>query len=169
MSAIGDVTTVSVDGELNDEDYDPLFSFVYVLANTAEDFTAWYEDSANDLEIASEWMSWISRAVADGKDISDESTQDLIDFTSWLDQTGLDYTKYFNTNDDGTMVEEIKSNYKRTEVTELIGLEVEAMSSDLTQVSLYTNAVIDDFATGNDELMSIIESFRSTGRGHIRA
>lgn len=170
MSIGLDVTTVSVDGELNDQDLDPLFTFISVIADVAEDFVEWYDDAADATKAASEWQSWISEALNDGASLTDEPESERKAFTSWLEQTGFDYTTYFDVISSTGVIRKVNSTYEDDlpGLLNLIGLQVQTVSTNAEQVSLFTRAMVDDYAKGSSEMKNLVDSYRSAGRGHIR-
>lgn len=167
--SVPQVTPSTFDGELNDDDLDPLFGLISVMAFVAEDFTDWYTQTASNLETASGWFNWFGESF-DGTSLeSDALDSEVTGFTSWMNQIGFNYTKYFNTNDDATEVTGINGDYKNSEIGELLALEVEAISSDADQASLLTTGLIGDFNDGTEELINLIDTLRSAWRGHIRS
>lgn len=174
MSVSG-VSGSTFDGELVDEDFDPMFALVSVMADVAEEFVDWYDKAANDVEIASEWFIWFNGTV-DGKSL-DADNETLIAFTAWMDSIGFDYQKYFDFDVLSTgelMATGVKSGGGRNRVStdqarELLALAVEEISTDIEQANVLTTGMIGNFNDGTQELISLINTLRNTGRGHIRS
>ncbi|MEW4486734.1 hypothetical protein AB1L42_01550 [Thalassoglobus sp. JC818] len=166
MSTIEVVTGSYIDGELNDVDIDPMFALIELVSDVAEDFLSWYEETTDFLEESNDWMVWLSGVTAQGRSFSDESLSERTEFTEWLDSIGFDFKQYFNTS--SSITTKIKSDYEVSEVLELLSLEIESLSSHTDQVSLFSNALIGDVEDGNNEFMNIVDTLRSSARGHIR-
>lgn len=168
MSVSG-VTNSTFNGELTDDDFDPMFELVSVMADLSEEFIDWYAEAAENLETGSNWLTWFAEET-DDRDVEGERSE-TVDFTEWMDSIGFNYTKYFKTSttDDGELyVTDIRSDYKNSEVNELLALEVEAVSNDAEQAKAITTGMIDNFNNGSKELINMIDTLRSAGRGHVR-
>lgn len=165
VSPTSSVTDTNFDGDLTDEDIDPLFSLFNILSDVSEEVVDWYEQRAEDFEVASEWYNWLGEATSNHRTL-DKDESERIEFTEWLNYIGFDYDKYFDVNDD--IITARDADYANDEVMQLIALAVESISSDTDQSSLIASAVIDDFNGAADELGSFIDTFLSTGRGHLQ-
>ena len=166
MSSISAVKGSYIDGELNDADVDPMFALLELVSDVAEDFLTWYEDTTDFLEESNDFMVWFSGVTATTKDFSDESLADRTAFTEWLDNVGIDKSSYFNTSNGITT--KVKSGTDLPGVLDLLSLKIESLSSHTDQVSLFSNALIGDVEDGNNEMMNILDTMRSAGRGHVR-
>ncbi|MCD0457890.1 hypothetical protein [Roseiconus lacunae] len=180
MSSISDVTALSLDAAIDYQDYDPLFSMLNAMSSAGEAFVDWYEGATDRLDEGVGWMNWFTEKHAGGGHMNSnydaEVEQDLADFTNWLRRIDFDYEKYFYVssdydyvNDQGEFVFGIRSGtYEVEEITELLALEVDQLSSFSEQTSLYTNAVIESYGEVVDELMNIIDNQRRSSLSHLR-
>lgn len=170
--SVGGVGDSSYDGNLTDRDIDPIFELYNVLAESSEELVDWYTQTVDELETASDWLTWLGAATTEGRGLGDESEADRVAFTSWMNEVGFDYTKYFDetTTSSGQLsVDGISSSYEVSEVNELMAIEVEVVSTDAEQAKALSTAVLSNFSDTATELTSLIDTLRSAARGHIRS
>ncbi|MEW4561544.1 hypothetical protein AB1K70_03400 [Bremerella sp. JC770] len=166
MANIEQVTGEYIDGNFDSSDIQPMFDLISLVTSVAEDMLDWYDDSTDSLEEGNDWLVWLSGATSQSRSFSDKDLAERTEFTEWMDEIDFDYQTYFNRSNG--VVTSIKGDYEVSEVVELLTLEVENVSSQAEQVSLFTNALIGDLADGNSELMNMLDTIRATAKGHIR-
>ena len=173
MGSVGSATGVTFDGEVTTDDYDPMFALLNVLADVSLDFVDWHGETTDFFTTSGDMVNWISEAAATGRNISDENHGELVAFTSWMETIGFDFQKYFSStnyvdiNGPGVKVTSIRSKYKVSEVLELLGIEVDTISTNTQQVALFTEAITGDYSDVVDEIVNLIDGARDSARGHI--
>lgn len=162
--SVTSTTNAAFNGDLTDSDFNSLYNLIAIVSQVAEDLTIWYEDTVDIASTGAEWLNWLREASA--SNIKSQDYDERVGFTSWLNTLSFS-PKYFDHNDDG-IVSGIASGQKTSEVLELLSIKVDTLSTNASQVLIFTQSLIDDYSESSKEVKDLCDAMRNAGQGHIR-
>ena len=160
--SVSSTTSVYLDGDLTDTDFNPLYDLLVVIGSVAEDITDWYTETTDIADTGADWINWLSENISGDNSYSDADYDERADFVEWLE------TLSFNASTTYVTASEIKSSKcSADELLELVSVKVNTLSTNADQVLVFTEAVINSYTESADELRDLVDDLRSAGRGHV--
>lgn len=152
---------------MTDSDFNPIYDLIEVIAEVAEDITGWYEDVVGLSTEGADWVNWFNAATSGGSSLEDQDASERSEFTDWLNTISF-HPKYFKFSSSGIVKKINKdADYKSSDVLELLSIQLEALSTNASQVLIFTEALIDDYNDSSQEVKDLVDSLRSAGEGHV--
>lgn len=164
--SLSSVTSATFDGDLTDSDFNPLYDLINIIGEVAEDMTEWYQDSVDRTSIGAEWLNWMRESTAGGNKINEQDYAERTEFSSWLNTLSVS-PKYFRF-DNQDVVSGIVSDYKTEDILELLSIQLDTLSTNASQVLIFTEGLINDYNDSSQELKDLTDALRSAGKGHVR-